>query len=92
MYIVIEDAANPANPMEPRDPSLAFSIGGRLIPASPPGAAELGESGELGAAQARWRAKRREHYNEMAAALRYARPPSSDEDSEETGGEHVSGE
>lgn len=70
---------NPANPMEPRDASLAFSIDGQLLPAS---TEETVAQEVLSPEQAGWRQRRNVHYSEMAAALRSAAPPSSEEEEE----------
>lgn len=61
---------NPANPMEPRDPGVAFA-------ASPP------VSPSLPTQDAGWRNKRDAHYTNMAAALRNMPPPSDDEDDDD---------
>lgn len=81
-HMVIEAATNPANPMEPRDTGLAFSIDGQLLPSSP---VEPAVSDAQSPERASWRQKRNAHYNEMAAALRQAPPPSSEEEDEEGG-------
>lgn len=77
--------SNPANPMEPRDPGVAFTVESSSASA----AAYVGGQGGSGmdvrteAEEASWRAKRNAHYSEMAAALRHPPPPPSDEEDEE---------
>mmetsp|Transcript_47943 Transcript_47943/g.111866 ORF Transcript_47943/g.111866 Transcript_47943/m.111866 type:complete len:591 (-) Transcript_47943:140-1912(-) len=74
-------AANPCNPMEPRDSGVAFQESSPIAgDPSPSGQSRVqARSSEDDAA---WRDKRAAHYSEMAAALRNMPPPSDEEDSD----------
>jgi len=75
------------NPMEPRlsgvtfDPEVIVDTGGLDLVGSTAGSSAQDHSeNHQETAQAAWRAKRNAHYNDMAAVLRGAAPPSSDDE------------
>jgi len=72
-------AANPCNPMEPRDSGVAFQESSPTAGATSGQARSHARGSEEEAA---WRDKRAAHYSEMAAALRNMPPPSDEEDSD----------
>mmetsp|Transcript_92982 Transcript_92982/g.170550 ORF Transcript_92982/g.170550 Transcript_92982/m.170550 type:complete len:637 (-) Transcript_92982:52-1962(-) len=78
-------ASNPANPMEPREAGVAFTVENSSTSAAAYTDGQGGPSseGRSAADEASWRAKRNAHYSEMAAALRLSAPPPSDEEEEE---------
>jgi len=69
----VAEVRSAANPMEPRLSGVAFNVDDAIGVDERQGEAAQADS---------WRAKRKAHYNDMAAALR-AMPPSSDEETDD---------